>query len=186
MLVLAVIAFPLVCLGVMHVVDARRAASASTLTTPLTKSVTTNNKLVTVRFPPDFSASSLDDATLYVERDLTFREYDAVTVGALESASTNDPNELADWLVDEFSKGLRAKGAAYKVTTKHSATCVGKHPGVEVEGTFTRRFLPPYSSKWCVWIANGNGYVVRYDVPEARTKTETPIVERIENAIELH
>jgi hypothetical protein len=187
-LVVAVIGIPLCGVAVVHALQARRAARASTVASPLTEARSTDNGhngLVTVHYPSDFRASSLDDSTIYVERDLGFREYEAVVVAAIVKPPTLEPKAFAHLIFDEFAKELTAKGAGYVKTHERPAKCLNEYAGVEIEATFTRRIIPPFVSTSCFWLAGGHGYMVRHDVPKSRAATETPILERIETATEL-
>jgi hypothetical protein len=151
----------------------------------LDQSYTTPNNLLTAHYPAHLAAKTLDDATLILSRNFGGGEDEVVTLAAVKSPITNDPKELARILLGLVDKNVAGKGGTSTQTSNRPAKCLGKYPGVEVEGTFT---IPPtgaYVSKACFFIANDRGYELRYDVPRSRAAAEVPLLERIMAATEL-
>jgi hypothetical protein len=156
--------------------------------TGFSETYSTENKLITIHYPPDFAAKSLDDSTVIISRNFlgsTPVEDEVVTFGALDTPITNDPHELARVLIDDLTKHVRTKGGTYKKKSERRTTCLLKYPGVEVEATLTLPTLPPYTSKSCFFTKAGHGYEFRYDAPTWRLATEGPLLESIENSTDF-
>jgi hypothetical protein len=164
------------------------AATATPTATPasMTESYSTTNKLITIHYPPDFAAKSVDDSTVIITRNLGGGDTELVTFGAVLNAITNDPHELGRILLTDLGKQVKASGGSYTKNSEKPASCLGKFPGVETEATY---ILPPasaYLSKACFWIDGTNGYELRYEVPKTRAATEGPFLESIEAAMDFN
>jgi hypothetical protein len=174
-----------VVLGIRRGVEKSGATAASLRTAPLSESFSTPNHLLTAHYPAEFAAKTLDDSTLIVSRNFGGGEDEVVTLAAVKNPITNDPHELARILLGLVDKNVAAKGGTSTKTGERPATCLGKYPGVETEGTFSLPTSAPYESKACFFLRDDRGYEVRYDLPRSRASEEAPVLDRIIEATEL-
>ena len=163
------------------------AVSAAATATPtgssaLSEAYSTTNKLITIHYPPDFAAKSVDDSTVVVSRNLGGGDTELVTFGAVLNAITNDPHELGRILLNSLTKSVKASGGTYTKNSERPRGDVPREvlPGVETEATYLLPPAAPYESKACFWVDGTTGYEIRYEVPKSRMSTEGPLLESIE------
>jgi hypothetical protein len=167
------------------------AVSAAATATPtgssaLSEAYSTTNKLVTIHYPADFAAKSVDGSTVVVSRNLGGGDTELVTFGAVENAITDDPHELGRILLNSLTKSVKASGGTYTKNSERPAMCLGKYSGVETEATYLLPPAAPYESKACFWVDGTTGYEIRYEVPKSRLSTEGPLLESIESGADFH
>jgi len=195
-LVLVVVGIPFVVGIVIGVTRAmhRSSAAAATVTSvgpvgpvpsSLSESYVTGNKLLTIHYPSDFAAKSLDTGTVMVSRNLTGGDDEAITFAAIVNPISDDPHELARILIKPVETHVVGKGGTYTKNSERSAMCLGKYVGVEVEATFVLPPSGPYQSKSCFFVSGTHAYEVVRNLPKSRLATEGPLIDTIENATEL-
>ncbi len=162
--------------------DGGAAAAADPLTVALDQSYTTPNKLLTAHYPGSLVAKTLDDATLIVSRNFGGGEDEVVTLAAVQSPITNDPKELARILLGLVDKNVKEKGGTSAKTSERAGTCLGKYPGVEVEGTFTVPPTAPYPDQGVLLHPRRSRLRAALRRARARAATEGPLLDRIMNA----
>jgi hypothetical protein len=151
----------------------------------LSESYATPNGLLTAHYPADFAAKTLDHATLVLSRNFGGGEDEVVTLAAVKTPITNDVHEFARILDALVEKNVLAKGGTYEKTGHRPTTCLGNHPGFEIERSFKLPTVGPYVSKACFFLTAERGYEVRYDVPRSRSAHEVVLLERIIDATVL-
>jgi uncharacterized RDD family membrane protein YckC len=148
-------------------------------TVPLSESRSLSSGLLTIHYPEDFDAKSLDEVTLFIHRQAPGGGEEGITMSAVAQPVTDDVFKYARLLEKVSKDGFARVGGSVVSSEAGPETCVGGHKGA---GT-TIRFRTPISGTFvvhaCTFMQEGTAFDARTVVSESQVAREMPLLQRI-------
>lgn len=153
---------------------------------PLAQTYTTRNRLATLRYPKEFAAQHLDEATIMVTRNLPDAgQQESVLVAGVPNPVSNDVKELARLLTLSMQDEIVKKGGSHRLLATRATRCLSGAQGIEVIGIFSFAQGAPYHAHSCYFVRKNRAYVERYTLPARLVATDAKLLERIVRATQF-
>ncbi len=150
-------------------------APTGNLASRLTRSYPSNNNLITVKYPPDWTSETVGQSVIQISRTLSGSEDEDLTFISIPEPISEELQAFTSVLIGAEIPKL----SGYVEIWRKNSKCAGNVPGVEIEATW----IPPNAityKRWsCTFLKNGHGYSFAYDLPKGKVSRDDALLRAI-------
>lgn len=146
--------------------------STGSLASKLTRSYPSNNGLITVKYPPDWTSETVGQSVIQISRQLTGSEDEDLTFISIPEPISEELQAFTSVLIGAEIPKL----SGYVEVWRKNSKCAGNVPGVEIEATWVPPNAITYKRWSCTFLKNGHGYSFAYDLPKGKVSRDDALL----------
>jgi len=138
----------------------------------LTRSYPSNNGLITVKYPSDWTSETVGQSVIQISRQLTGSEDEDLTFISIPEPISEELQAFTSVLIGAEIPKLNG----YVEVGRKNTKCAGNVPGVEIEATWVPPNAITYKRWSCTFLKNGHGYSFAYDLPKSKVSRDDALL----------